>query len=243
MSRLDGKVAIVTGSTSGIGARIAELFVQEGARVVLAGRRVEVGNALAARLGPFASFVRTDVAEADDVKALIEGTAQRHGRLDVLVNNAGYGIPVCSIADVDIAAYDRLMAVLVRGVMLGMKCAAPFMIAQRSGSIINVASVAAHRAGYSSQSYAAAKAAVKQFTLAVAAELGEHGIRVNSISPGAIVTGIFGKGAGVDPDVADQNTELVAERFKALPGPDAPASCSASTQRRHANPSGRRHAK
>src|SRR3954447_20505782 len=148
MGVLEDKVAVVTGATSGIGARIAELYAEEGASVVIAGRRVETGERLAARLGDRVSFVRTDVSRPEDVKALIEGAAGRHGRLDVLVNNAGYGIPQTSIADLEIDAYDKLMAVLVRGVMLGMKYAAPFMIKQRSGSIINIASVAAHRAGF-----------------------------------------------------------------------------------------------
>ena len=118
MGVLDGKVAIITGGTSGIGARTAELFVEEGARVVIAGRRNDVGEDLASRLGQSASFVRADVAREADVRALVEGTAARFGRLDVLFNNAGYGFPARSIVDLDIAEYDRQMAVLVRGVAL-----------------------------------------------------------------------------------------------------------------------------
>jgi NAD(P)-dependent dehydrogenase (short-subunit alcohol dehydrogenase family) len=216
MGVLDGKVAIVTGGTSGIGARTAELFAEEGARVVISGRRRDAGEDLARRIGPPASFVQADVAQAAEVAALIAGTEAQFGRLDVLFNNAGFGIPPRSIADLDIEEYDRLMAVLVRGVMLGMKYAAPIMMRQQSGSIINTGSVAAFRAGYSSQTYAAAKAAVVQMSRAVAAELGEYGVRVNSLSPGAIVTGIFGKGAGVDPDVADRQAAQLAEGFAAL---------------------------
>jgi NAD(P)-dependent dehydrogenase (short-subunit alcohol dehydrogenase family) len=216
MGVLDGKVAIITGGTSGIGARTAELFVEEGARVVISGRRRDVGEHLADRLGKSARFAQADVAQAVDVQALIEGTAARYGQLDVLFNNAGFGIPPRSIVDLDIDEYDRLMATLVRGVALGMKYAAPIMIRQRSGSIINTGSVAAFRAGYSSQTYSAAKAAVVAFSRAVAAELGEHGVRVNSLSPGAIVTGIFGKGAGVDPDIADQQAGMLTERFAKL---------------------------
>lgn len=212
MGVLDGKIVIVTGGTSGIGARTAELFVEEGATVVIAGRRSGVGNALASRLGEAASFIRTDVGSEADVKALIEGTVLRFGRLDCLFNNAGYGIPHRSIADLDVTEYDAIMVVLVRGVMLGMKYAAHAMLRQRSGSIINTGSVAAYRSGYGSQTYSLAKAAVVHATHCVAAELGESGIRVNSISPGFIVTGIFGKGAGIDSDTADRHTAAVAER-------------------------------
>ena len=222
MSALDGKVVIITGGTSGIGARTAELFVEEGASVVIAGRRRDVGDDLAARLGPSARFVQADVAEEAELRALIEGTAARFGRLDVLFSNAGTGIPHRSIVDLDIAEYDRQMAVLVRAVVLGMKFAAPFMIRQRAGSIINTGSVAAHRAGYGSHTYSAAKAAVVHASRVVAAELAEYGVRVNSLSPGAVVTGIFGKGVGIDPDIADSQAALLANRFaKAQPIPRA----------------------
>jgi NAD(P)-dependent dehydrogenase (short-subunit alcohol dehydrogenase family) len=222
MGALEGKIAIVTGGTSGIGARTAELFVDEGAMVVVAGRRSNAGTALASRLGKGTNFIRTDVGSEADIKALIEGTVQRLGRLDCLFNNAGYGIPHRSIADLDVAEYDAITAVLVRGVMLGMKYASQAMLRQRSGSIINTGSVAAYRSGYGSQTYSMAKAAVVHATHCVAAELGESGIRVNSISPGFIVTGIFGKGAGIDSDTADRHTAAVAERSaKAQPIPRA----------------------
>jgi len=222
MSILDGKIAIIVGGTSGIGARTAELFVEEGAMVIIAGRRRDAGEALALRLGQSASFVQADVAHEDNLKALIEGTAARFGRVDCLFNNAGYGIPQRSIVDLDIAEYDAMMAVVVRGVMLGMKFAAPIMLRQRSGSIINTGSIAAHRSGLSSQTYSLAKAAVVHATRCVAAELGESNIRVNSISPGAIVTGVFAKGVGVDPNVADRYLATVAKRFaQAQPIPRA----------------------
>ncbi len=222
MGVLDGKVAIVTGGTSGIGARTVELFVEEGAKVIIAGRRREVGEALAHRLGAAASFVQTDVAEADQVQAMIEAAVARHGRLDCLFNNAGSGVPIAGIADLDIDKFDAAMRVLVRGVVLGMKYAAPVMLRQASGSIINTGSIAGIQAGFSGQTYSAAKAAVIHITRCVAVELGEKGIRVNSISPGAIVTGIFAKNAGVSDDFADQHTEEVAARFaRAQPIPRA----------------------
>ncbi len=211
MAQLDGKVAIITGGTSGIGARTAELFVEEGATVILAGRRNDAGEALAARLGPAASFVQTDVSKDADLEALINGTAERYGRLDVLFSNAGEGIPMTSIADLDMARFDQLFATLLRSVVLGMKLAAPIMMKQRAGSIINTGSVAAYRAGYGSQSYSIAKAAVLHASKVVAAELSEYGVRVNSLSPGAIATGIFGKGAGIDPAVADRQTDVLTD--------------------------------
>jgi NAD(P)-dependent dehydrogenase (short-subunit alcohol dehydrogenase family) len=222
MGVLDGKVAIITGATSGIGARSAELFAEEGATVVLAGRRADLGRELASRIGQSASFVQTDVEKTEEIKALIEGTAARFGRLDVLFNNAGTGIPHRSIADLDLDEWDSLMNLLVRSVAAGMKYAAPIMMKQKSGSIINTGSIAAFRAGGGSQTYSAAKAAVVHLSKVVAAELGEYGVRVNSLSPGAIVTGIFGKGIGLDPDLADRQTDLLKARFaQAQPIPRA----------------------
>ena len=216
MGQLDGKIAIITGATSGIGERTAEVFIEEGATVVLAGRRAELGQAIAARLGQNASFVQADV------QALIAGTAARFGRIDVLFNNAGHGLPPFRIAETDMAEWDKMMTVHVRAIVLGMKHVAPIMQAQRSGSIITTASVAGYRAGGSSHAYSTAKAAVLHLTRSVAAELGEDGVRVNSISPGAIVTGIFGKGIGLDPGVADRATAELEARFaKAQPIPRA----------------------
>ncbi|MCC6716700.1 MAG: SDR family oxidoreductase [Acetobacteraceae bacterium] len=220
MGVLDGKVAVITGATSGIGESTAELFVAEGATVILAGRRAEQGQAIAARLGQNAHFVRADMAREADITDLIQGTAARFGRIDVLFNNAGHGLPPFRIADADIATWDFMMTVHVRAVVIAMKCVAPIMQAQKSGSIITTASVAGYRAGGSSHAYSTAKAAVLHLTHSVAAELGEDNIRVNSISPGAIVTGIFGKGIGLDPNVADRELATLQARFaKAQPIP------------------------
>ncbi|MBI3513692.1 MAG: glucose 1-dehydrogenase [Proteobacteria bacterium] len=222
MGVLEGKVAVIAGGTSGIGARTAELFVEEGATVVIAGRRRDTGEALAQRLGPAASFVRTDVAHEAELKALIEGAAARFGRLHCLFNNAGYGIAQRSIVDLDIAEYDQMMAVVLRAVVLAMKFVAPIMLRQRSGSIINTGSIAAYRASLSAQTYSTAKAAVLHATRCVAAELGESNIRVNCISPGAIVTGVFAKAIGIDSDVADRHLATVTARFaEAQPIPRA----------------------
>ena len=205
MGMLDGKVAIITGATSGIGARTAELFVEEGARVVFTGRRKSEGKALAVKLGSSGHFVQADATLEDDWKRVIGETTKTFGKLDAVFNNAGGPAPTGSIASVPVEGFDQAMALLVRSVMLGMKHAAPIMMQQRSGSIINNGSIAGHLAGYStSMIYGAAKAAVNHLTRCVAMELGEHNVRVNSVSPGAIATGILAKALGAETDKAEQ---------------------------------------
>ena len=147
---------------------------------------------------------------------MIDHAVTRFGRLDCLVNNAGIPAPMVSIAEIDVANIDHVLAVNVRGVLLGIKHAAPVMLSQGAGSIINIASMVGHRGGLSSHVYTASKGAVLALTRSAAAELGEKGIRVNSISPGAIVTGIFGKAAGVDGAKADKLAGLVKEAFASL---------------------------
>ena len=142
MGQLNGKIAIVTGATSGIGERIAEVFVAEGARVVAAGRRVEEGRALEARCGGALSFIRTDVADETSVMAMINHAVDRFGGLDCLVNNAGVGAPMIGIENVTTEQFATIFDTNVRGVMLAMKHAAPIMIAQRSGPIISIVSAA-----------------------------------------------------------------------------------------------------
>jgi NAD(P)-dependent dehydrogenase (short-subunit alcohol dehydrogenase family) len=144
---LEGKVAVVTGGTSGIGARTVERFVAEGARVVIAGRRCDRGEHFARTLGAAASFIRTDVSVEAEVKAMIEHAVEKFGGLDCLVNNAGTGSQHVEIADVDLEQFDAAIGVHLSGVLAGMKYAAPIMTAQHSGSIINVASINGTRAG------------------------------------------------------------------------------------------------
>ena len=205
MGQLDGKVAIVTGATSGIGARTAEIFAREGAKVVLTGRRESEGQAVASGIGADALFIKADATLEDDWHRVIDGTLAKFGRLDVLFNNAGGPAPTGSITSVTVEGFDAAMALLVRSVMLGIKHAAPILMRQRSGSIINNGSVAGHQAGYSSSMiYGAAKAAVNHLSRCAAMELGEHNVRVNSISPGAIATGIVAKALGMEAGKADK---------------------------------------
>jgi NAD(P)-dependent dehydrogenase (short-subunit alcohol dehydrogenase family) len=215
MGMLDGKVAIITGATSGIGERTAALFVDEGARVVFTGRRQSEGEAIAKRLGAAARYVKADATNEADWQRVINEMFDDNGRIDVLFNNAGGPAPTGGIEDVSVEGFDAAMALLVRSVMLGMKHVAPIMKRQRAGSIINNGSVAAYLAGYSSSMvYSAAKAAVLHLTRCVAMELGEHGVRVNSVSPGAIATGIFAKALGMrDPSKADTTADKMRAIF------------------------------
>jgi NAD(P)-dependent dehydrogenase (short-subunit alcohol dehydrogenase family) len=210
MSRLKNKVCIVTGATSGIGKRTAEIFVEQGAKVVIAGRREAEGKAVAGALGAQGDFLRTDVTDEAQFKALVDFTMKKHGRIDCLFNNAGGPAPVGGIETIPVAGFDAAMATLVRSVMLGMKLVGPIMTKQKSGSIINNGSVAGSRTGLSSSMiYSAAKAAVIHLTKCVAMQLGEQNVRVNSLSPGGIATGIFGKALGLSVEKAEQSAEAV----------------------------------
>ncbi len=213
MGQLEGKIAVVTGATSGIGERIAERFVAEGANVVAIGRRVDEGKALEARCGPALSFIRTDVAVDKEVQTMIDQTVAKFGRLDCLINNAGTGAPMVSIADETEERFSNVFAVNVTGVMFCIKYAAPVMLRQRSGSIITIGSGAGLRGGFSSHAYSASKAAAIHLTRSAAAELSQSGVRLNSISPGGIVTGIFAKAAGVTGTDADRVLDVVAKCF------------------------------
>jgi NAD(P)-dependent dehydrogenase (short-subunit alcohol dehydrogenase family) len=212
MPRLQGKIAIVTGATSGIGRKTAEIFVAEGAKVVTCGRRAELGRALEQQLGrDVCIFVEADVTKEADVERVIGTCVEHWGRIDCLFNNAGGPAPVGGIETIPVDGFDAAMATLVRSVMLGMKHAAPVMMKQQSGSIINNGSVAGLRTGLSSSIiYSAAKAAVIHLTKTVAMQLGEQNVRVNSISPGGVATGIFAKALG-----AGANADATAEKVKA----------------------------
>jgi NAD(P)-dependent dehydrogenase (short-subunit alcohol dehydrogenase family) len=217
MGQLEGKVAVITGGTSGIGEQAAVLFAAEGAKVLIAGRREAEGNAVAARLGENAAFIKTDMLVEGQVEAMIAHAVTRFGRLDCLFNNAGGGGPPSGgIAELDMQSLDANMAINFRTAVLGMKYAAKAMKAQRSGSIINTASLGGLRVGCTPFPYSAAKAALIHATRWAANELGPFGIRANSISPGGIVTGIFGKGSGLPPSEADRVTEGIKDLFATI---------------------------
>ena len=149
------------------------------------------------------------------MRALIGMPIEKFGRIDCLFNNAGGPAQTGGIEGLEVARFDAAMATLVRSVMLGMKHAAPHMRRQGSGSIINNGSIAGRLAGFSSSVvYGAAKAAVIHLTKCVAMELGEAGIRVNSISPGVIATGIFGKALGLSVEAAEKTPDVMREVYK-----------------------------
>jgi NAD(P)-dependent dehydrogenase (short-subunit alcohol dehydrogenase family) len=211
MEMLKGKVALITGATSGIGRRSVERFVEEGASVTFCGRRADLGATLEKSLGPErCRFVRADVTLEADVEQLVADCLKAWGRIDCLFNNAGGPAPQGGIEATPVAGFDAAMATLVRSVMLGMKHVAPLMVKQRSGSIINNGSVAAVRAGLSSSmTYSCAKAAVVHLSNCVAMQLGEQNVRVNCISPGGIATGIFAKSFGLPSEAADKTAEAM----------------------------------
>ncbi len=189
--RLERQVAVVTGAASGIGAAIAERFVDEGARCLLVDIQDDAGREEAARLGDSASYVHGDVSVEEDVAAALETALTRYGRLDCVVNNAGILGAVGPIAEIDGAAWRRTVAVLLDSVFYGTKHAARVMVEQGSGgAIVNIASTAGVRAGLGPHVYTAAKHGVVGLTQSVAPELGRHGIRVNAIAPGGTVTSL-----------------------------------------------------
>ncbi|MEJ2533364.1 MAG: glucose 1-dehydrogenase [Halioglobus sp.] len=191
-TRLEAKVAVITGGASGIGEATVNKFVAEGARVVIADMQVDRGSALAATLGDNAIFIRTDVCIEEQVKAAINIAHTTWGRLDCLFNNAGFGGVTGDIEETDMGEpYQRTVGAMLTGPVLGMKHAAPIMKSQGFGSIITTASIAGTGGGYGPHIYSAVKAAVINLSRSVAQELGPFKVRVNAVCPGFINTPIF----------------------------------------------------
>jgi meso-butanediol dehydrogenase / (S,S)-butanediol dehydrogenase / diacetyl reductase len=191
--RLKDKVCIVTGGGSGIGRATSLLFADEGARLVVADRHGAKAQTVASECagkGAQAVAVEVDVASAADVKRMIEATVERFWRLDVLVNNAGYGIPG-SVVETDEDAWDALMAVNVRGVFLCSKYSIPVMKTNGGGTIVNTASVVAAVGIGNRAAYCASKGAVAALTRAIAIDHVGDGIRCNAIAPGTIDSPYF----------------------------------------------------
>ena len=210
--RLEGKIAVITGGTSGIGEATAELFVQEGAQVVIAGRSEARGAEIVERLGKQAIYQRTDVTQEEDIKALIALAVDRYGKLDCLFNNAG-GKDRGTLETVTSEDFQYSMALLLGSAVFGIKYAAIAMKRQGFGCIINNASIAAIRTGQGGYLYSAAKAAVTHLTKVAGVQLGPFGIRVNAISPGAIATPIFWGGSEVAQTLAPEENQRKMEKL------------------------------
>lgn len=198
MARFSDRCTVVTGGASGIGEATARALVSEGGSVVIADLQRERGEALAAELGAAAVFTMTDVTREPDIAAAVSAAVQEFGALDGMVNNAGVVGAVGSIMDTSVEAFDTTMAILTRGVFLGIKHAARAMRTQGHGAIVSLASTAGIQGGLGPHVYTMAKHGVVGMTKSAAAELAALGIRVNAVAPGGTVTPMINDLGGSD---------------------------------------------
>ena len=194
LKRLLDKVVIITGATSGIGLEIARFSISQGANVVISGRRENQGKKIANQLGERCRFIKCDVLYEDQICALIEETFSQYGKIDAIFNNAGAPDFVRNIEDISYEKIRQSLDLLLTSVIIGTREAARIMGKQKHGSIVNTASIAGHWGGCGGSVYSAAKAGVIHFSKVTSLELAKYNVRVNSISPGAIITEIFGVG-------------------------------------------------
>jgi NAD(P)-dependent dehydrogenase (short-subunit alcohol dehydrogenase family) len=225
--RLEGRVAVITGGASGIGAETARRLAGDGACVIVADVQAEAAQRVAAEIGKQARAVHTDVAHEEDVAAAVDLAVAEFGRLDIMFANAGvfgaYGpIHTARMADVD-----ATWAIDLRGVFVSMKHAARVMLPRRSGAIIATTSPAAVVGGVGNHAYSAAKAAIVGLMRSVAAELRPHRIRVNAVMPGAVVSAMTADLVLGDAQALDKVTELLA-RDTADQRPGVPADIAAA---------------
>jgi 3-oxoacyl-[acyl-carrier protein] reductase len=209
MKQLEGKVAIVTGGAAGFGEGIVQLYIAEGARVVIADLDSPRGEALAAELGERAAFVRCDVSRGVDVRALVEACVTRFGPPDIVVNNAGTTHVNQAMLDVDEASFDRVYAVNVKSIFHMAHAVVPLMRRRHSGVILNIGSTAGIRPRPGLTWYNGSKGAVNLLSKSMAVELGPDGIRVNAICPVMGETGLLEKFMGV-PDTPENRARFVA---------------------------------
>lgn len=214
MPRFDGKVALITGAASGIGAATALRFAQEGAKVLLADVQDELGRAVLQEItaaGGEGRYVHADVSVAEDVAGMIRAAVEGFGRLDVLYNNAGLGRggPITELAEED---WDLVLDVDLKSVYLGCKFAIPEMRRTGGGAIVSTASIAGLRGSARLHPYNAAKAGVINLTRSIAAEAGQYNIRVNCVCPGIIRTPIFRNVAQLPADAQEQTWQQMGRR-------------------------------
>ena len=210
--KLNNKIALITGGTSGIGAETARLFIKEGAKVVISGRSKEKGESLKDELGKNCKYILSDVTNEEDIKSSVSETVKEFGGLDILFNNAGgpVGAGIENVTQKDIEYGVHL---LLASVILGTKYAIEPMRKNGGGCIINNSSIAGLRYRQGDPLYAALKAGVTHYSRMSGVELGPDNIRVNSISPGAIATPIFWGGSQRANTLSDQENKEMNEPF------------------------------
>jgi NAD(P)-dependent dehydrogenase (short-subunit alcohol dehydrogenase family) len=211
MNDFQGKVALVTGGTSGIGRAAAVAFAREGAKVVVAGRRAVEGEETVRLIranGGDALFVATDVAQEAQVKKLVGRTLEQFGRLDFAFNNAGIEHAPTPFLEQTMETYDRVMDINVKGVWLSMKYEIPAMLKSGGGAIVNTSSALGVIAFPGVEIYVASKHAVIGLTKSVALEFGKQGIRINAVLPAVIETDMFRRFAGDNPESRAAMTAL-----------------------------------
>jgi NADP-dependent 3-hydroxy acid dehydrogenase YdfG len=185
---IENKVVVITGASSGLGEAAARLLAQNGAKLVLGARRLDRLQALAKELALSESaVVQTDVVKREEVQRLVDRAVELHGRIDVLINNAGL-MPSSFLERLHVEEWDRMIDVNIKGVLYGIAAALPRMTAQKRGHIINVASVAGHKVGPGGAVYAATKHAVRVISEGLRQEVKPYNIRTTIISPGAVAT-------------------------------------------------------
>jgi NAD(P)-dependent dehydrogenase (short-subunit alcohol dehydrogenase family) len=202
---MDKSVILITGALTGIGRAAALAFARKGATVVVTGRRDEAGKALAEELralGAEAEFINADVRDEDDVRALVDETVARFGRLDVAVNNAGTEGQVGPITDQTAQTYAATFDTNVLGVLLSMKHQVRVMQQQGSGNIVNISSTYGHEGAAGASVYVGSKHAVEGITKSVALEVAKAGIRVNAVAPGPTDTGMLTRFTGTPENKA-----------------------------------------
>ncbi len=210
-SRLKEKVAVITGASSGIGEATAQIFINEGAYVVLGDIQKDLGNEVAERLGDRAKFVYCDVTREDNVKELISQAIAVTGNLNVMMNNAGIVGARAPIDQILLDEFQKTLEILVTGSFLGIKHASAQMKEQGSGSIINMASTAGLSGGFGPHAYATAKHAIVGLTRNTAAELCRYGIRVNCIAPSGVTTPLAAQAHLGDFTAMDKLRDTLAE--------------------------------
>ncbi|NNC71337.1 MAG: SDR family oxidoreductase [Sphingomonadaceae bacterium] len=202
--RFEGKRVVITGGASGIGKATVEAFIAEGAQVMMGDLNEAGGNAMAAdsAFDNRLAFQKTDVCEDSDIKRLIDAAAEHFGGIDILFNNAGAGGARAAIDEITAEEWDWTHNLLLRSVALGIRHVSPHMKAAGGGAIVNTSSINADEAGWGPVAYATAKAGVRHLSKLAAAQLAQYNIRVNSISPGFILTNIFAETFKDDPEEA-----------------------------------------